>query len=94
MGRGLHTQFKGLIGRKCWIFAFTDGGMLSLHFGRRHSYPSVAGKRTGAWQVDTRAAAWSAITPHIIVSSRERGPECEKDLEAKLKWLDGPHVTN
>src|SRR6266446_1238776 len=92
----LHAQVQGLIGRKCWKIAFTYGGELSLHFGRRLAYhnPKMVGKRRGEWRLDTRATAWTAFTPQGTISSKERDREGEKSVEVKLKKLEGRKVTS
>jgi hypothetical protein len=92
----LHVHVQGLIGRKCWKIAFTYGGELSLHFGRRLAYhnPKMVGKRRGEWRLDTRATAWTAFTPRGTISSKERDQKGEKAVEAKLQELEGRKVTN
>lgn len=88
----LHVAIGGLIGRKCWKVAFTYGGELTLHFGRRLSYgtPQLADEKHGEWELDTRASSWVLFTPSGAVSDRDGE---EANLEVKLRALQGREVT-
>ncbi len=91
----LHSVVRGLIGRKCWRAAFTYGGELSLHFGRRLGYQNrlMKGKRTGEWRLDTRATPWTLFTPCGSTSSKDRNRDGEKSVEERLRALEGRKVT-
>lgn len=78
-------------GKTCWKVAFTYGGQLCFHFGRKIAYehPKLANQFKGEWILNTCGTEWSVQTPSGWVTSSFD----EKAAQSRLKVLEGHRIT-